>query len=836
MDTPLPTPRQPTFQFELTDAAAQHNLEVLRQHQFDLHACLAHEKGTPLQAGSEFRPTPLLSPLLCSHPLWPKVTFYLIHGVDFAMEEITEDDRQQHNAALSARGNHKNAVNHPAFMRPIFESEVTKGWLLALPEDSYKLIPHALLGPIGLAFQGSIDETGKEIEKERPTHDLSFNPVPELITSLNARVLKETLTPCKYGLALLRFIHYIVWLRLKEPTMPIFLTKSDWKAAYRRFHNHPYIATRCMLKWEDHEFLALRMTFGGSPFPNIWSDLAETACDLANDLARSGRNATKFQTPALDRLPSVPQASERSVPFAAARPMAIPDFPDTLPRSDNFIDDAFCAFLLNHWGLGRALLPYVIELIGRPRADDEPLPRDACLSLTKFLAEATPEEKKIILGWLLNTRALTIALPLNKVEGWTEQICGLLRNPTATAKDLQKLVGRLNHVGHVVPASRHFLGNLRAAESTAARRPSKRYTLRGSTLADLHLWKEILKYAGAGISLNLLTTRCPNRWWRSDACEHGIGGYNVLTGRAWRWTIPPKLRFRASINCLEFIGGYVNLHLAVLEGDLQPEDVILLETDSTSAEGWMHKTNVADEADNPEDRPLLLHVARTVARLTMQSKTALAPAYLRGTINDCSDCLSRDDHLSDEELTTLLFNHVPEQLTMDFHISPLPPTIVSQLYSWLQRGTPTKESHYRPTRSGHSTGTCGCDSLCTSNSTTTPSSITLTHGLVLELAQPLQERIGQVSSKLKERTRTISRLPEGQSTPHWETWQRPLGLTTVPIPLSTPTANGTSFYSNRSKRTSDGTPKRSSRKRSQPGSSDTSSPMPSAKRNDTSPT
>ena len=394
--------------------------------------------------------------------------------------------------------------------------------------------------------------------------------------------------------------------------MPIFLTKSDWKAAYRRIHNHPYIATRMMIQWEDKEFIALRMTFGGTPFPNLWNDLAECATDFANDLIRSDLPDSQFITSVLQKLPPSPVADAGEAPFATAQQMAdFISFPDTLPRCDVFIDDNFCAFLLRHWFRGRAILPFIIEFLGQPLAPAEPLDRDACLSLTKFLAEATPEERKVILGWHLNTRSLRVSLPQNKVEGWSAMIHNTLASGKAKAKDLDTLIGRLNHLGFVLPGSRHFLGNLRHLLWKAQQRPHNFVNIRGMPKLDLELFLDFIKYAGEGLSMNLLSTRHPTKWWRSDACEHGIGGYNILTGRAWRWRIPDHLQFRASINCLEFIGCYINFALAVLENDLQPEDILLLETDNSSAEGWMHKTNA-----NIMERPLLMKVARALARLT----------------------------------------------------------------------------------------------------------------------------------------------------------------------------------------------------------------------------
>jgi len=39
-----------------------------------------------------------------------------------------------------------------------------------------------------------------------------------------------------------------------------------------------------------------------------------------------------------------------------------------------------------------------------PKAESESLARDNMLSIKKFLVEATPGERKLVLGWLVDTR------------------------------------------------------------------------------------------------------------------------------------------------------------------------------------------------------------------------------------------------------------------------------------------------------------------------------------------------------------------------------------------------------------------------------------------------
>ena len=56
----------------------------------------------------------------------------------------------------------------------------------------------------------------------------------------------------------------------------------------------------------------------------------------------------------------------------------------------------------------------------------EPTTRDNLLAFDKTLAEGTPEEIKIVLGWHINARLLRLSLPSDKREAWTVDIHRLM--------------------------------------------------------------------------------------------------------------------------------------------------------------------------------------------------------------------------------------------------------------------------------------------------------------------------------------------------------------------------------------------------------------------------
>ena len=90
----------------------------------------------------------------------------------------------------------------------------------------------------------------------------------------------------------------------------------------------------------------------------------------------------------------------------------------------------------------------------------EPVFRREQLSLSKLLAEGTPKEIQIVLGWLINTRLLTMSLPNDKYLAWKKDIQKLIDHGDVTKEELESVIGRLNHASYVLPLARHFLSGL----------------------------------------------------------------------------------------------------------------------------------------------------------------------------------------------------------------------------------------------------------------------------------------------------------------------------------------------------------------------------------------
>ena len=161
------------------------------------------------------------------------------------------------------------------------------------------------------------------------------------------------------------------------------------------------------------------------------------------------------------------------------------------------------------------------------------------LTLHKMIAEGALAEQKIIRGWLFETRAFIICLPLSKFIAWNTQIVQILEVGKVQKEGLNQLIGRLNHSASIMPLARHFMNCMRFLLSKMHNSYAF-YSIKPTVRSDLELHQKILAKAEKGISINLLTFCEPTRGYRTDSCEIGLGGFNS-NRKAWCWQIPPEL-------------------------------------------------------------------------------------------------------------------------------------------------------------------------------------------------------------------------------------------------------------------------------------------------------
>ncbi len=271
--------KKPPFKFELSEAAAEENFTILKQHNMSLAAVISSSDSSPISYGSEFKPTTVLEPLFHNHPGWPRMKRILQEGSDYHLEPIDEAVRLEDLKGRLEYGNHKSAQGARAeILAAKMEKEVVRGWTTPLLPHHVWHIPESEAAPMGLANQAGINERGEIVYKDRVTHDMGF-PGTASASSVNDRVKDEELADLQYGHMLSRVIHYIVECRIQYPNHRILLRKDDFKSAYRRQHLSAGAAVKTITQIVKGGItfllLTLRLTFGGKPGPSEWCTISE---------------------------------------------------------------------------------------------------------------------------------------------------------------------------------------------------------------------------------------------------------------------------------------------------------------------------------------------------------------------------------------------------------------------------------------------------------------------------------------------------------------------------------------------------------------------------------
>jgi hypothetical protein len=284
-------------------------------------------------------------------------------------------------------------------------------------------------------------------------------------------------------------MHFIVALRLAWPQRTIFISKYDYSDACRRMAHSALAVAQTITTCLALAFVCFRMTFGGSPNPPTWCNFSEMVADLANKIGLCKEwDPVEIWSPDQPATPE-PKRLDPLIPHAQGREMAVFVPPLEAGKVDVFIDDLIDTFpdLVRNLAQKPHAVPLAMHVTSRPHAgNSKPLLRRAMLSMLKLVAEGSPSEQQIVLGWLLDTRRLLVSLPSDKYEAWLGTINRIIKDKGGLKEELDTLKGQLNHAAYVIPLARHFLPRLRAARSSRTNKKSWA-NLDKPTLADLIL-------------------------------------------------------------------------------------------------------------------------------------------------------------------------------------------------------------------------------------------------------------------------------------------------------------------------------------------------------------
>ena len=155
-------------------------------------------------------------------------------------------------------------------------------------------------------------------------------------------------------------------------------------------------------------------------------------------------------------------------------------------------------------------------------------------------------------------------------------------------------------------------------------------------------------------------------------------------------------------NLLEFLAAAITAYLTVT-GSSTPQKPLAL-TDSSSALGWLYKASFPESMEGHD------MVARWLALVLVKNESALYSQHIKGKHNFIADSLSRDHHMTNDQLTYAFKTLLPSQTPNSFTILPLPRKVDSIISSLNQRLITTQESYHHPTRSKLGASINGVDS------------------------------------------------------------------------------------------------------------------------------
>ena len=683
----------------MTKEAAEKNFLVLKKYDMKLEDAIQAQHSSPMSYGSEFRPPETLELVFGNHPNWERLRCILSNGSKFPLSELDFQSRASDLEEALEFGNHKGAEQQPDLLEKLVKKDIIHGYGLVLPLDKITRVPGALMAPMNIQRQDTIDESGRIVPKDRLTHDQSYQWSSG--TSVNSRVDKEQLQRCMFGGALRRICNWAVAARRKYPGHRILVSKVDYKSAYRRCHLNGETAIQTCTQLPDLELaiIALRLTFGGAPGSYEWGVISESICDLAITILQNNDwDPSKLHSPSQHLIPERVVLDD-SIPFGEGKELIVDVPVDPRGTADVYIDDTIGLTVdlpeSNNCERLEAAILLAIHTAARPKHPQEPIPREVMEALEKLIAEAGAEETKMILGWHFDFRRLVVSLPENKFIAWSEAIQEMIRTKVTTHSELECNIGRLVHLSMILPSVNHFMSRLR--DLLARSKNRSKIKINKVCMNDLELMRFFLTKAHKGISLNQTVYRRPTHVYRSDSCPAGLGGYSH-EGYAWRFYIPHNLQGRASNNLLEHIASIITVWVDLLAGRLMPGDCSLSMTDSTTSEGWARKTNFSENTEEPIQATIRIEVAREHAMRLLEHDIKDYSQWFQGKANDVSDALSRDDDRNDEELTHILRTFVPSQVPEHFKIVPLPNEISSWLISLLQRLPEKEQLRERHTR------------------------------------------------------------------------------------------------------------------------------------------
>ena len=643
---------------------------------------------------------------LLDHPAAPLLESYYREGVPMAISapEWSEERKLQ----VLQRGPHKSARDHREFVREEFAEYVRKGFWVVLPASDVLHLPTLRLSPMGVVPQHE--------RRPRIICDYTFYGVNQ---DSDALAPEESM---QFGGTLPRLLHAIAQA---DPRYgPIYMGKYDLADGYYRMHLHleSILPLALLFPTADDETplvaLPLVLPMGWSESPPYFCAATETIADLANDILSKG---SALQPHRLEEV--VYSAPPDPAPLAkTAGPLHPRQFYEQpLRHVDVYIDDLIGLSQGDPLPMVRAIL-HATDKVFRPLDPTDRPERQEPMSLKKLRkGDGFPHTSKVVLGWLIDTRAYTIHLSPRRQLRLQEILDGLPRSRRRVAvKEWQKVLGELRSMALALPGGRGLFSALQVV--------FKAHQTRVRLTKLVHDFLDDFRWIAA--SLQTRPTRifeivptAPTIIGATDAAGYGMGGVffvphpdsrddlPLYESFVWRCPFPTEVsdalvsttrpEGTISNSDLELAATIAHHDVIAHEFDVRETTIATLH-DNTPTVYWNRKGSASTEGP-------AAYLLRLQALHGRQYRYCPLHDFIPGHLNRMADTASRHFWKSDPDLLQFFDSTFPQ--TAPWRLCTLRSAASSLVISALHKQRLAPESWTSEPAVPTPTGHCGWNSV-----------------------------------------------------------------------------------------------------------------------------
>ena len=601
-------------------------------------------------------------------------------------------------AATMTRGPHKSAFEYAEFLGEELVQFVLKGQWIVLPYSVVHALPRHLRRQLRVSPMGVVPQRDR---RPRVIVDYSFFQVNDETVKLAPREAMQ------FGKALERILRKIVEA---DPRYgPVYLLKIDIADGFYRIwlneHDIPTLAVSLPPLHGDTLLVALPLVLpmGWTESPPYFTTATETVADIANHRLQNHWQPPPHRLEALaETPPSKPlsKSGQSNSPASLSLPASIPlrrHHPRPVANLDVFVDDfiGMCQGPKPRRSTVRRVILHSLDEVFRPlEPGDNPHRKEPASDKKLAQGDGYWETRKLVLGWILDTIAMTIELPAHRRDRLRALLDEIPHHQRRLSlRRWQQILGELRSMAIAIPGSRGLFSLLQ--EALRHRSDGRIRLSRGvhDCLDDFRFLDQDLTNRPTRL-YEIVAQGTPEILGATDACGYGMGGVafpqpsaqlrqqfhchdsepcggaqdpplkqGTLPPIVWQTKLPAEITNR--------LVTYQNPHGSITNSDLEllativhkdvlahafdiRERTIATGTDNTPALAWQGKGSTSTTGP-------AAYLLRLQALHQRYHRYCSEHFYIPGSINAMADDASRLTHLSSAALSSHFQRTYPQK-------------------------------------------------------------------------------------------------------------------------------------------------------------------------------